>query len=217
MGYDFTASLAQTRPAYGITVPLNAPISGQFILDSQAVRMSVPGSPNAAVYRHHIPEGFKATFGALDIRADEYLVTVWNNVMQPTGFLADTISIRWASSFNPPISPPLAPIHVNGVSQTTGMFTINLVGNQNLFSNTSLPTSLNISSFMSKLSFLGSAGNGSIDLVYNVNSLAGSEIHFELPPAVPEPNSFLSVFFTLLLGQWIFASRFASPRIAIPH
>jgi hypothetical protein len=207
MGYSFTASLSSAlTPAYGVTVPMGSQVHGQFVLDSQVVGVIPPGFPNVTTYRHLIPEGFKATFGSLDMRADDYIVSVSNNVLQPGGFLADIISIRWASN----LTPSLAPIHVNGATKTTGMFVINLVGSQNLFSNTSLPATLNISSFVSKLSFLADTTDGTLDLIYNVNSLAPVEVQLELP-VIPEPNSFFSVLVLFLMGHLLFAGRLASP------
>ena len=211
IGYGFTASLSQAlTPAFGVTVPMVSQIDGQFVIDTQAAGVVAPGFPNVVNYRHSFPGGFKATFGSLDIRADDYIVTVSNNFLQPSGFLADIISIRWASN----LATSLAPLHVNGATKTTGMFVINLVGNQNLFSNTSLPATLNVSSFMSKLSFLADTTDGTLDLVYNVQSLAPADVQLELP-VIPEPNSFLSVLVIFLLGQLFFAGRFASPSSVI--
>ena len=207
MGYAFTGALSHTGSnLYGVPIPISAPIAGQFGIDTQLAGVNSPGNPNVALYRHVIPDGVKITVGSLDIRASEYIVSVSNNIPIPGGILADVINIRWASN----VVPSLAPIHVNGAVKTTGMFSINLVGNQNLFSNTSLPADLNLSNFMSSLSFLADTPTGSIDLIYNVNSLTSVEVQATLL-AIPEPESFWLILFPFLLGQLLFTNRVAPP------
>lgn len=210
MSYDFNAAFSfSTTTYYGASIPTSTPISGKFEIDSQVTGVHPGGNPNVSIYTQVIPDGVKFTVGSLDIRASEYQVVVSNNVPSASLGIVDLVNIRWASD----VVPALAPIKVNGVAKTSGMFSINLTVNQSLFSDTSLPNNLDFSNFLSSLSFLSDVPKGSA-LLYSLNSLTSQEVQLEIPVA-PEPNSFLSLFLLLLLGRSFFTVRLGSPSSSV--
>jgi hypothetical protein len=157
----------------GITYTPTTNVSGRVLFDTGSPATDPIATCDCMGYRQHIPGGFTALFGNNTFRADDYVVQIKNDVSQPWG-LVDTISVRFSAGFSPPLSSPLI---VNGSPYPESWFQVNADGPSYTFHDSSMPQSLDLSSFISPYNFL-------------------DEITTDLPIGVVFSNSMLFAFMT---------------------
>ena len=192
--YSFTGStsLILGQP-YGMTIPSGTSITGQFQYDTSTVAASTSG--NLSIYPQSIPNGFYANFGSYSVNASNYTVHIVNDQPEPGNTVADIFTVEWASNDTP---TPATPLNANGISQSTGIFSISLFYGSGTFSDTSLPASIPITGFNGiRTSFLSHV-TIPLDVMYNVNTVT----------AVPEPSSWvLGIIGPVLFGIGCYIMR----------
>ncbi|MCA9245673.1 MAG: cadherin-like domain-containing protein [Planctomycetales bacterium] len=164
VGYQFTGSVIGPNVAFGSFIPFNAPVTGQFFYDTSS---DATHSGTSTGYRQQRAAGFTATIGGLTITASDYVAFVANDLQQSNGPDQDQFSIQFNSSLNP---PPHFPIDVNGSEFDTGLVQLNFAGPNNLYSDESLPTDLNIGDFFDTFSFVSDQPNGAV-VLFQITSL----------------------------------------------
>jgi hypothetical protein len=144
--YQFTGVVQfVSNPPYDLAIAADQTVLGKFIYDTSTVGTPVASGHDGYDYRQHFANGFTARIGPAVISADDYLVTVVNDLPQPSGSPADQISIRYTSSFTPPLSSPL---DVNGLPKT-GLLQLNFLATPTLIEYPSIPASINLGDFYS--------------------------------------------------------------------
>jgi len=186
--YNFTGSvMIPQAPLYGITVPLNTPVSGNFEYDTASAGIHDPGQTgnDFTLYPQTIASGLTVNFGDLvTMTASSYLVGVGNDIPQPNGAdPVDLITVRFGSPALGSDPAPTAPIVVNGVNQASGLLTLSLRAPDTLWSDSSLPTAeLHLADFSAPFTQGYAAPNtSSTSLIFSISSLT-------TVPA-PEPSS----------------------------
>lgn len=181
--YAYTGTVTFVAPSgapYGLTIPAFSPVSGRITYDTEAAPTH-PDTGSTATgfstgYLQQIAQGFTGTFGDVEVSADEYLVLVADNVPGPSMTVVDRFRIVFSNS--PIFTPALgAPLMVNGTEQTVGSFSIQLTAPSTLYSDESLPPSLNLADFSSTTTQFMDTPSGTVDVMFSVESLV----------AVPEP------------------------------
>jgi hypothetical protein len=111
------------------------PVSGFILYESTSPSTHSVSLGDSLGYRQQIVDGFHAQIGGAVIQANDYVVEVKNNFPQgPTFF--DTISIRYANTYSPPLEDPL---QVNGTPFPDSLFQINFDFPSTTFSSSALP------------------------------------------------------------------------------
>jgi hypothetical protein len=139
VGFSFSGTVSFVSPfapPYGLIVPIGAPVNGRFMYDTDSSPM--PVSPDEVRYRQQELNGFFVSFGDRDVlvRADDYIVSVGNNLPQVGG--ADVVVVQFRSD-DSAIDGPLI---VNGVPQPSGLLSITMTFAPDAFSSPSLPVTL---------------------------------------------------------------------------
>lgn len=142
--YSFSGSVASAPVSpYGLSVATGAAVSGQFSYDP-----SVPATRSfnsGSGYDQHIPNGFHATIGGVSISASDYVIKIFNDLLQTDRrTIKDEFIITFSSGLNPALPSNLT---VNGIDRTAGLVSITFFADSSLFSDTSLPSSFNLSSY----------------------------------------------------------------------
>ena len=177
--FEFTGFVSTSISApYGIAISNGSPVLGRFAYNPNA--SATHAFPNASGYRQQIAGGFFASIGGASVVADEYIVEVSDNVPQSGGTFADAIAISFDGQLNPPL---LAPLLVNGTSQTQGLFRINFAGPSSAFSNTQIPSTIQGNLFPTKLGFFSDASSPVVDVFFVITTLR----------SVPEPSTMAMV------------------------
>jgi hypothetical protein len=145
--YQFSGAVSRISPfvsfaPFGFELSDGLPVSGKFMFDPAGVGAASPTNPNRVDYTQIAANGFSARFGSLLVWVNKYVVTVVNNLTQPSG-AADAISISFAGD--------LGPLFVNGVPQSVGRFSINFLGSASLFDAPALPSNIPLASYPSPL------------------------------------------------------------------
>jgi len=121
---------------FGLSIPGGTSVSGQFSYDTASAGTVVSGS--ATKYLQHQTDGLIAYFGAHEIRASDYLVTVSNNLTSPNRDQFD-ISFRSTDSL---LSGKSLFVNDNELASGTRIFVVGLPFPNTEFSGPSLPLSL---------------------------------------------------------------------------
>ncbi len=183
IGYGFTGVVTTANanaPPYGLLIPAFAPVTGQFFYEAGTSPASLGDS---SIYRQNLLAGFTASFGTVQVAASSYDIIVSNNMAQPDGTTVDVMSIIFSNTLTP---PPDSPLVVQAMPQSVGQLSLNLVAPSNVFVDTALPTTLELSSFTSRIGFFADTppGIGTIDVIFLITALA--------PIPVPEPAGITS-------------------------
>ncbi len=133
--FAYTGSALNTSTQFGLSVPFNTPVSGQFKIDTDSPLIAT-GDPNVVEFHHQIVGGFTATFGGDSFVADDYYIKLLNDRPQPGGNPAvDFFTIQFDSG-RVTGSPDPFPFTVNGVPLAVGspeleegFLELNFVGN----------------------------------------------------------------------------------------
>ena len=165
-------------PPFGLPIPSGTDVQGRFIYDtaSAITHDFADCGGDCSGYRQQIAGGFTAIFGSTVVRADDYLVAVFNDVpgLIP-GTFSDLFFVRWASDLNPPLAGPLV---VDGTDQNVGIFNVTLSADASLFDSSLLPGDLVLTDFPNRFGILSDTPLGQIDVFFTVSSLA---IHSSIP------------------------------------
>jgi hypothetical protein len=190
--YEFRGSVAfvGTSIPYGLNVTSGAPVVGGFTYDPASPATS--SITDGVSYEQQFTHGFWMNIGKvgeanyLTASTDEYAVQIANNLPQPGGSVSDQFTVLFSSTLSPALTSPLV---VDGIDHTAGFLALTFTGNSNLYSDASLPSSIQLSDFPMTLSFFSDTPGGIVDVVFNVTSLT------------PEPSSAV----LLLVGMTAFA------------
>jgi hypothetical protein len=168
----------------GVSVALNDPVTGKFTYDTAAPKTLDVTFPTLCVdcaYRQQRVNGFRATVGSVEFRADDYAIEHFDNLNGTT----DIFSIGYMNYY----SPALAPISVAGVPQTAGRFQISLVGLTTALSGASLPANLNLANFtLIKRGVISKVFPGQSNIEFSITSLTAAQVD-PLPTTAPEPST----------------------------
>jgi hypothetical protein len=175
VGYKFSGSVtfvSSQSPPYGLSIQSGAAVSGKFIYDpaSPASHDLADCGGDCTGYRQSIVNGFSATIGAHTIRADDFIIAVFNDVPDPFQGTADILAIRHYSNLDPPLPTPL---YVNGVARAENRFNISLNANASLYNDSSLPPSIDPADFpvTGRGGTLSDTATGVTDLFFSVTTL----------------------------------------------
>lgn len=139
LGFSFSGSVAFSSPfdpPWGASISQSAQVIGHFVYETNTTLTHEIAGCDCSGYRQRHVNGFAATFGATSVQADEYVMVIRNDVLQPNQSMIDSISIQFADNFTPPLQIPLL---VNGSPKSMGVFQIEFVGNANMFQDSTLP------------------------------------------------------------------------------
>jgi hypothetical protein len=190
--YEFQGSVAFVgKMPFGLSVTSGAPVVGEFTYDPASAATNI--LTDGLGYAQHVTNGFWATIGNVSVSTDEYAIEIANNIPQPGGALSDEFTVAFSSALSPALTSPLV---VDGVHHSIGLFALSFSGSSNLYSDASLPSSIQLSDFPTSFNLLSDTPSGIIDVLFNVTTLT----------RVPEPPSAL----LLLLGMGVFV--YAAPR-----
>jgi hypothetical protein len=132
------------RP-FGVTISDFGPVTGKFLFDDASAPTHNLGNCTCTGYAQNRFGGFSASFDGVLVRADEYTVAVYDNIL---GAAPDTIDDVFAVRFDSSLVPPLGePLVVDGEMYEVGIFELALTADANLFSDASLPTDLDFGDF----------------------------------------------------------------------
>lgn len=136
---------------FGYTVPPFSFVSGGFVYESNVSDSHAIVGCDCTGYRHRQINGFRTEFVTFGIQADEYVVEVRNNV-ELIGYMdsMDTISWVYPGIMGPDLDKPLL---AGGIPYESGFLRVDLIAPNSLFSDSSLPSELNLSSFAAQISF----------------------------------------------------------------
>ncbi len=177
VGYRFTGSIAPLStqwPTFGHVFPVSTPIVGRFVYDTQSVAThSYSNCTDCAGYRQEIINGFFTKIGDVSFRADDYVVDVINDMLQPpsTGVgEVDSFGLTYHSNLNPALTKPLI---VDGVDWWSSAFFVSFYSDGEPFVNHQLPPSLNSSDYVfpSEFNLLDDLTGSAAAVVFRVESL----------------------------------------------
>jgi hypothetical protein len=180
IAYSFQGHVTSApSTSYGFSIPLNTPVSGHFVYDTNSSLVS----PFTDTYLQHRTNGFYAKFGAIvELSADDYWVIVSNNILSGT---RDQFDIRFRGS-----DLSASCIKVDSISQPVGkgLLHARLRYGANEFASTSLPPSLSGNLVAGGTSLLSDdlPTVGGIDVLFSITSIAETTLPLE-STAVPEP------------------------------
>jgi hypothetical protein len=133
---------------------------------------------NCSVYIQHRPQGFHVTLDGVVASADEYAVSVSNNItFEGVPNSADVFSVQWRGPNPWGIEEPLI---VEGSQHYEGFLYFAIIDvSGEVFNDTSLPTQLDLADFNQfTFNWLSDKLTGQVDVRYSVDYLE----HFELLP-----------------------------------
>jgi hypothetical protein len=122
VAYLFDGRIRQSAPTFGLPQTTGA-LSGRIVYDASKTA-DYPLSGDAMGYRQQRPNGFYATFGDIHVRADDYVMEVFNDLPQGAEGIADVVTFAFTSDFTPPLS---APIMVNGAPRAPAQFLVSFL------------------------------------------------------------------------------------------
>jgi hypothetical protein len=176
--YCFTGTVGPgTGHVYSLSIPTGTTVTGCFEYNTLATASSNDGT--TAIYSQHIPGGFAATFGTVQVVASDYTVHVSNDLPAPydSSIITDFLTVEWLSTEN-----PATPLNVGGMDQSVGIFRFSVAYNPSTFPDPSLPPSLPTTGFDGYLrGFLDDAPPplNPVEVLYSVGTLT----------SVPEPST----------------------------
>ncbi len=118
----FEGQIRQSASTFGLPKPFG-PLSGRIVYETSKPA-DYPLIGDALGYRQQRPAGLYADFGDIEVRADDYLMEVFNDLPQGASGVADVVTFAFASDFNPPLTAPLV---VDGVPQPGGQFLLSFL------------------------------------------------------------------------------------------
>jgi hypothetical protein len=185
--YSFQGTiLSKVHQPYGLAIP-GTVISGQFSYDSDAPATRTLNSGSG--YDQHILDGFHATIGGVTVSASDYVVEVFNNIVQPDHTVKDEFTIAFSSAMTPALDSSLV---VNGAARSAGLFNITFLGDSSLYpASTPLPD-FNFRSFGSGIGLFSDVPVGIVDAF----------------TVTPEPTGMV----LLVIGAALFGARFLRRR-----
>jgi hypothetical protein len=122
--FAFQGSVQFALPSFGLPAPNpNDPIVGGFNVE-RATAVPLPSmSVDRQDYRVQRFHGFFASFGGIEVRADDFELRVYNDLPQGTNPVADVVTLVWASD----LVPAPSPLYVNGTPRTAGQFVVSFL------------------------------------------------------------------------------------------
>jgi hypothetical protein len=171
VGFEFagSVSIAASTP-YGEIIPVSTPLHGRFVYETESTVTYTNPSCDCRGYTQQQINGFSVNFGGTHARADEYVIEITNDRVQPNQSVIDIFTVRFASNYSPPLSQPLV---VDQIPRANGVISFSLVADAGLFPNSELPDSLNPNdyAFPSNFNIFSDTPTGSVDIYYTVNSM----------------------------------------------
>ena len=83
-GFEFSGVAWYTyETLFGNTIPLDSPVTGRFIYETNSSLTHSFANCDCAGYQQQHISGFWADFGGVLVRADDYVVVIANDVVQP--------------------------------------------------------------------------------------------------------------------------------------
>jgi hypothetical protein len=122
---DCIEKFCPTHPTFGLPAPTGR-VTGRFSYDPQSsANYTIQRKDVEALgYWQHLPGGFMATFDNITVSADDYVVQLYDDLLQPGGEIADVVTIIYSSDLSP---PPTSPLLVNGIPYFTGQFIVSFL------------------------------------------------------------------------------------------
>jgi hypothetical protein len=167
--FDGIVTLSSSSP-FGFTIAPNGPLTGRFVYDTTAALSHPNAGCDCAGYRQQLFNGFSALFGEVEVRADDYIIEIANDLPQSGNRQADVFSVIFSSNADPPLEKPLT---VGSSHQSTGLFRIAFLDySSSLFSDSSLPEEFEFGDFNVRLGELNDMPTGEIDVFFLITSLS---------------------------------------------
>ncbi len=135
---------------------------------------------SAAGYEQHIVNGLTVNMSGAMVNASDYVVEVGNDISQPGGSTADVLTVTFDSNLSPALSQPMV---VNGTPESVGLMSLNFLGLNSLWSNTSLPSLPQLGPFYNMQGIFSHVPVGGVDVLFSISSMQTK--------VVPEPPTFL--------------------------
>lgn len=173
--FEFTGTVFQVfSPPFGENISAFSTVTGGFVYESNSIATHSTAGCDCTGYQQQHINGFWADFDGVLVRADDYVVEVANDVVQPTTEVNDVVTIKFSSALTP---APEVPLLVAGIPRSAGLFSISLFASSDLYSDSTLPASLDPSDFFFPplSSLLGDTPNGLIDSLFSINTFQTTE------------------------------------------
>jgi hypothetical protein len=160
--------LSNTPTPWQLSIPFFSSAKGVFSYDTDSPATHVPGDCDCLGYRQPFHNGFFARLGNAYVRVDEYVIEVLNDFPQESGGIADIVTVRFATTYDPPLMSDLI---ADGQPRSGGDFTLNFRANSNYLSSAALPPSIDFVSYNTTIGFLGDGMLNSPATLFTIETL----------------------------------------------
>lgn len=179
IGFKFSGIVTnQFAPPYGNPISASTAVVGRFIYDTASSATHSLASCTVGTctgYEQHIENGYIASFGNLNVRADDYIALISNDTpVDPIDIsqgVHDVFTVEFLSNLTPALTDPLI---VGGSSQPTGRFAISMSADSSSFADPSLPTTLDTGRFPpgGRVGILSHNVSGLPDVIFSINDFS---------------------------------------------
>jgi hypothetical protein len=169
VAYRFDGKVLSNTPTpWQLSIPFFSGVSGVFSYDTDSPATHVLGDCDCLGYRQPFHNGYFAQLGNSYVRVDEYVIEVLNDYPQESGGIADIVTVRFATTYDPPLASELI---ADGTPRFGGDFTLNFRANPSYLSSPALPPSIDFASYNLTIGFLGDGVPDSPSTFFKIESL----------------------------------------------